>query len=194
MGHRAIDIRMQERWKPFRVAERADRMRSIGIPEGVGDRIRAVAFAELQARDGFLWGLDRFPEALPELRAYWREFAAMEELHAQLLLDRAAELNVDLSERAVSDTLMRMFVRSDSADLFLYQISTAEERGMEVGTAMIRPIREVDPVSAAVFQRIVDDEVGHVSTARRFLGELDVLALRARAQSLAASSSAGAHA
>src|SRR5687768_11832317 len=104
MLHHAKDISFANGWKPFRVEAKAERMRSLHKPEGIGDRLRAVAFAELQARDGFLWGIERFPEADPELRNRWGEFAWMEETHAQLLLDRAAELGVDLGERAVSDT------------------------------------------------------------------------------------------
>ena len=185
--HQAMNIRWDDSWKPFRVEPRAERMRALVNPEGVGDRLRAVAFAEIQARDGFLWGIKMFPDAPAEWRASWVAFAKMEEEHAQLLLDRAAALGVDLGARAVSDTLMRMFLRSTTAELFLYQIATAEERGMDIGLSMLEPMRAVDPASAAIFARIAHEEIDHVSTAKRFLSSFSLEKLQHQAQSLAES-------
>jgi uncharacterized ferritin-like protein (DUF455 family) len=188
ISHQAMNIRLEDAWKPFRVEPRAERMRALTSPEGVGDRLRAVAFAEIQARDGFLWGIQNFPDAPEEWRLAWAAFAKMEEEHAQLLLDRAAELGVDIGARAVSDTLMRMFLRSESSELFLYQIATAEERGMDIGLSMLEPMRLVDAGSAAVFARIAEEEVDHVATAKRFLEPFSLDFLKDRAQFLAAAS------
>lgn len=181
---KAETIKISEDWKPFRVGPRQDRIRAMSTPEGIGDRLRAVAFAEIQARDGFRFGLETFPEAHPELRGYWERFATMEEEHAQLLIDRALEVGADLGERVVVPNLWQMFIQAKDADFFLYLISTAEARGLEVGRMMVEPMRAVDPISAAIFDKIADDEVEHIEAAQKFLGKLDVEALKVRAQAI----------
>ena len=53
-------------WAPFLVAEnqgRGDPPRSLDSPDGVGDRLRTAAFAEVQARDAFLWAAGFFTDA-----------------------------------------------------------------------------------------------------------------------------------
>lgn len=167
-------------WAPFRVAQgRAEKMRALNSPYGVGDRLRAVAFAEIQAREGFLWGARAFVEAPAEWRDTWLRFAEMENTHAQLLLNRAAELKVDLSERSVSDSLMRTFRRADRAEVFYYLISTAEQRGMEVGLSMIEPMREVDAESAAIFERCALEEKEHIAAALAALANHNLEAIKA---------------
>lgn len=180
----AKTIKTSDLWKPFQVGPKPDRMRAIHTLEGIGDRLRAVAFAEIQARDGFRLGIERFPEVDREIRKNWLEFAEMEELHAQLLLNRAHDLGVDLSARVVSDNLWRMFSMANEADFFLYLISTAEARGMEIGLSMIEPMRQFDAESAAVFERIARDEADHVAFAERHLAAMDRDAMRVRAQAL----------
>lgn len=178
MPYIAADIKAELNWQPFRVGRRPDRIRSLKSPEGIGDRLRAVAFAELQARDGFLWGIARFPEAPAAWREAWSRFAAMENRHAQLLLDRAAALNIDLGARVVTDNLLRMFHSATDAEIFLYQISTAEERGMDVGSSMVEPMQSVDPETAEIFRICVAEEEEHVATARQFLAGRDLEHLR----------------
>ena len=39
---------------------RGEAPRSIDSLEGVGDRLRAAAFAEIQARDAFLWAPEHY--------------------------------------------------------------------------------------------------------------------------------------
>lgn len=177
----ASEIKPSNLWLPFAVAAKADRMRSILAPEGVGDRLRAVAFAEIQARDGFQWGLDTFPNAKPELRRVWAELRDMEAEHAQILLNRAQELGISLSARKVAPTLYRMFQTAASVETFLYLISTAEARGREVGLTMVEPMRSIDAESAAIFEKIAADEADHVAIADSFLAGLDLEVLRTQA-------------
>lgn len=165
-------------WSPFVIQPRPEKMRALHSEHGVGDRLRAVAFAEIQARDGFLWGANFFTTAPKQWRTAWLRFAEMEDQHAQLLLDRAAALGVSLGERAVSDSLLKMFHKADRPEVFYYSISTAEQRGMEVGLSMIEPMKEVDPVSAAIFERCALEEEEHIATASKHLHDFDLEALR----------------
>ncbi len=174
----AETVKEEQSWAPFCVVQgRPEKMRSLRSPQGVGDRLRAVAFAEIQAREGFLWGARTFIDAPQEWKDTWLRFAEMENTHAQLLLNRAAELNVDVSERSVSASLMRMFRAADTAEVFYYLISTAEQRGMEVGLSMIKPMREVDAESAAIFERCAKEEEEHIAAAHAALENHDTAAM-----------------
>ena len=54
--------------EPFELApsgEWGEAPRSIKTQDGVGDRMRSAAFAEVQARDAFLWASERFDDAPP---------------------------------------------------------------------------------------------------------------------------------
>ena len=62
----ANSIRFSDGYKPFRpVAGKTDPTRGLTAPGGVADRLRLVAFAELQARDLFLYGVERFGGEVP---------------------------------------------------------------------------------------------------------------------------------
>ena len=56
-------------WSPFRLAPEGTRPeppRSIHTRDGIGDRLRSAAFAEIQAREAFLWADIRFADEAPE--------------------------------------------------------------------------------------------------------------------------------
>ena len=62
-------------WEPFELAPagaHADAPRSIQSLDGVGDRLRAAAFAEIQARDAFLWAAEHFMDVGQDLKETWR--------------------------------------------------------------------------------------------------------------------------
>jgi hypothetical protein len=53
-------------WAPFLIGPsgtRPEAPRSIQTLQGVGDRLRAAAFADIQARDAFLWAAETFEDA-----------------------------------------------------------------------------------------------------------------------------------
>ena len=178
MTYFAHEIKRENHWKPFRVEKRADKLRSIQSAEGIGDRLRIVAFAELQAREGFLWGVEQFREAPSEWREYWKEFSQMENCHAQLLLDRATELNLKLEERAVSDSLFKSFLKAKTPEAFFYLMATAEERGMDIGLSMVDTMRSIDEKSAEVFYRCAKEEVEHIEAAKKLLKPYDMKTLK----------------
>lgn len=185
MQLQADSINYHTGYQPFRVAARADSMRSLESGAGVADRLRAVAVAELQARDGFLWAAEKFADSADTRWIdAWRRFAAVENRHAQMLLDRMAELGVSLEERQVNNKLINIFTQADSPEFFWYLIFTAEQRGMEVGLKMCDQIEKVDAKSAAVFRQIAEEEVEHIEEAKEQMAGLDIEALKARSKTL----------
>ena len=158
-------------WDPFRVAargERADPPRPTHTPEGVGDRLRAAAFAEIQAREAFLWGASNHLDAPEGLRQAWREFAAVEDKHLGWLMKRMQELGIDPRERAVSDQLWHSLIGCREARDFALYMASAEERGRRAGERFREAMAQTDPVSAEIFGRIADEEVEHIATAERY--------------------------
>lgn len=158
---------------PFRVCavdERPPRPRGVTTPEGVGDRMRTAAFAELQAVHAFRWAADRYGDAPDGLREEWRAQVADEERHLAMILGRMAALGVDPAERPVSLGLWRKLSACGDAESFCILIAEAEERGRRGGLALVEAVQGRDPVTAAVFKEIAADEVAHVALADRFYG------------------------
>lgn len=181
----SAEITKQNQWKPFRLAERGDAIRALQAPEGVADRLRLVAFAELQARDAFRSGAARFEGQIPEeLRQHWLRFAEVEDRHAQMLLARMAEMGVDPGARSVSDKLTRLCDKAEDPILFLFLLASAEERGMEQGKILGELMRKVDETSARIFLQIADEEVEHVEVAQAALAPHDQDQLRERARAV----------
>jgi uncharacterized ferritin-like protein (DUF455 family) len=184
---RSSEITFSNNWSPFRtVLHKPDNIRPLTNPEGVADRLRVVAFAELQARDAFLWGAERFPEAPEHWRADWLRFAEVEDRHAQMLLSRMAELGVSADARTVSDKLTRLCRKAEDPVSFLFLLASAEERGMEAGSILGKQMQAVDAVSAALFAQIADEEVEHVASAKAALEGQCYDTLRERARAISA--------
>jgi uncharacterized ferritin-like protein (DUF455 family) len=157
-------------WAPFRVVSppaRPDGARGLGTEHGIGDRLRVAAFAELQAFRAFDWAAERFGEAPADLRAAWRRMALEEKLHLDLLLARMAELGVEPAERSVSDGLWLRLCSSASVPEFVSRMREAEARGKAAEDSFRAALAERDPVTAAIFGRIADDEAEHLALADR---------------------------
>lgn len=182
---RSAEITRGGNWGPFRLAERGDAIRALQSAEGVADRLRLVAFAELQARDAFRSGAQRFEGRIPEeLRQTWLRFAEVEDRHAQMLLTRMGELGVEPGGRAVSDKLTRLCEKAEDPILFLFLLSSAEERGMEQGKILGEQMLAVDETSARIFLQIAEEEVEHVQMAKDALGAIDHNLLRDQARAV----------
>jgi uncharacterized ferritin-like protein (DUF455 family) len=134
----------------------------------VGDRLRAAAFAEIQAREAFLWAAERFADESDELKRAWRELAVSEQLHLDWLLGRMRELDVAVEAREVSDFLWRSFMNCGSAREFAHFMAGAEERGRRAGERFHEQLQTTDPESARIFGRIAEEEVAHIALAERF--------------------------
>lgn len=185
---RSSTIQFENNYQPFRTTEaKPDVVRPLSAPEGVADRLRVVAFAELQARDLFRYGAERFGAQVPsEWAEQWLLFAEAEERHAQMLLSRMAELGLDPGARTVSNKLSRLCRKTDDPVLFLFLLASAEERGMEAGQLLGEQMRKVDESSSAIFAQIASEEVEHVESARKFLAPYSEPELRERARALSA--------
>lgn len=160
-------------WSPFVVCapeEYAPASRGLGSPEGLGDRLRTAAFAERQAFAAFMWAADTLPDASDELRAAWRRIGLEEELHLNLLLDRMKELGVAVDARPVSDRLWRRLIQSKTASEFSVLMRDAEARGQAAEESFRKSLAQRDPVTAAIFGRIADDEAEHLALADRLAG------------------------
>ena len=160
-------------WSPFRVVpagSHADAPRSIHTSEGVGDRLRAAGFAEVQARDAFLWAAEHLTDAPAGLQTAWRELAAAEDRHLGWLMKRLAELGFAPADRAVSDQLWHSLTRCATAEEFSLYMATAEDRGRRAGERFYEQLRERDPVSAEIFRKIAEEEIEHIRLAQTFFG------------------------
>lgn len=186
MTMRSNDILREQNWHPFRVTSgKPDAIRGLTAPVGVTDRLRLVAFAELQARDMFRYGAARFAGQVPEeWRSTWMRFAEVEDRHAQLLLNRMAELNAEPGARTVSDKLTRLCLKAEEPILFLFLLASAEERGMEAGVILGEQMKKVDAESAGIFALIAEEEVEHVQMARSVLAAYEPAALQERARAV----------
>jgi uncharacterized ferritin-like protein (DUF455 family) len=177
------DVHYEKGYAPFRpTGGKPDGVRPLAAAGGVEDRLRLVCFAELQARDLFRFGAERFRTARPDWAAEWLRFALVEDRHAQMLLTRMGELGVDPGARTVSDKLSRLCRSADDVVLFLFLLASAEERGMDAGVVLGDQMRKIDPASAEIFAQIAREEVEHVEVARGFLAPFAPADLRARAR------------
>jgi uncharacterized ferritin-like protein (DUF455 family) len=185
---RSSDSHFANQYAPFRpTSARADGVRALAALGGVEDRLRLVAFAELQARDLFRYGAERFAaEAPADWIADWLRFAEVEDRHAQMLLTRMLELGLDPGARTVSDKLTRLCYAAGDATMFLFILSGAEQRGMEAGQILGEQMRTIDPASAAIFAQIAGEELEHVHSAHAALAPFMGAALRNRARDLSA--------
>lgn len=164
---------MTKSWEPFEV--RADRRapapREINTVEGVGDRLRAAAFAEIQAREAFQWAASRFTDAPLALKQAWLGLAKEEDKHLNWLFDRMQQLGIEIKERPVNDFLWRSFMDCNSAEQFAKFMASAEERGRIAGERFYRSLVQIDPISAEIFRKIAEEEVAHIRLAETFFPE-----------------------
>jgi uncharacterized ferritin-like protein (DUF455 family) len=158
-------------WAPFRVMPRDQRPeppRSLQFYEGIGDRLRAAAFAEIQAREAFLWAARQDWDASLALRSAWKGLALAEDRHLGWLLKRMAELGFSVAEREVSDQLWVSLTTCDSARDFAHYMASAEERGRRAGERFCKALEGRDPETARIFGQIAEEEVAHIELAEKY--------------------------
>jgi uncharacterized ferritin-like protein (DUF455 family) len=158
-------------WEPFALVprgDRADATRSLETPEGVGDRLRSAAFAEIQAREAFLWAASQFTDAPEPLKRAWVALSQAENRHLEWLLQRMSELNVDVRSRKVSDYLWLSLVACKSAREFALYMASAEERGRKAGVRFQQALQASDSKTANIFGKIAEEEVAHIALAEKY--------------------------
>jgi uncharacterized ferritin-like protein (DUF455 family) len=158
-------------WAPFAVApqgQKGDAIRPLETLEGVGDRLRTAAFAELQAREAFRWAAIQFSDAPKKLCETWLMLACEEQKHLDWLLGRMRELGIPVQARLVSEQLWVSLVSCDTARAFTLYIASAEERGRKAGVRFYETLLSSDPKTAQIFGKIAEEEVSHVQLALKF--------------------------
>lgn len=144
-------------------------MRSIVSPEGISDRLRSAAMAEIQARDAFLEAARRFEEQAPlALIRTWRALAHAEDKHLGWLIERIEALGHAVDGRTVSDQLYRTLSACSQPQDFARYMALAETRGMQAGERFRVRMAAVDPVSAKLFGVVAAEEAQHIALAHRF--------------------------
>lgn len=162
-------------WSPFRICEvgtRPLRTRAIHTTEGIGDRLRTAAFAELQAREAFLWAAQNYsnvPQGLPEA---WKNLAQQEQKHLGWLTHRMSALGIDPAEREVSEELWVSLVSRKDAREFSRFMASAEERGQRAGERFCQELMGIDPETASIFGKIAEEEAEHIRLAERFYPDI----------------------
>jgi len=160
-------------FSPFTVTTpgtRAPGPRRLGTPEGLGDRMRTAAFAEFQAVIAFTWAAETFNDVPDGLLQAWRQQIPQERVHYDLIIARMSELCFNLTERPVSCALWDSLRPCTTGREFCLRIASAEERGRQAGLRLASFLAATDPVTAAIFQRIADEEVAHVALAGTYFG------------------------
>jgi hypothetical protein len=78
------------------------------------------------------------------------------------------ELEIPIPGRKVSDFLWHSFMGCADARQFATYMADAEERGRKAGERFHQTLVQTDPVTAEIFRKIAEEEVGHIALARRF--------------------------
>jgi uncharacterized ferritin-like protein (DUF455 family) len=155
-------------WKPYLIGTPI-KIRPIGTEEGLGDRIRLVAFAERQAHYAFLLACKLFEQDAPkELISAWKRIAIEEAKHESWLLKRLKEINQDVDAFPVSLALFQSFSKCKTAREFTLYISDSEERGRVAAVKFAEFLEKNDPETAKIFANIAIEEVAHISLAQEF--------------------------
>lgn len=151
-------------------AARVPKMRPLSTLEGRADRMRTAAYAEVMARDAFVWAAERFNDAPSELTAAWLRLAREEQKHLDWLLRRMAALGQATDAVPVYGGLTTFLRSAPSAREFATRMAQAELRGQRAGERFHAAMATSDPESAALFGRIAREEAGHIALAAKFFG------------------------
>lgn len=152
-------------WEPFVLAppdEKAPFPKPMSHREGLGDRLRIAAFAELQAVRAFGWATENFADVSPKVIEGWQLQIPEEKFHFRLIMERMAHLGVHAHQKPVSASLSESLYACQTGREFAVKIATAEHKGRLAALKMAAYLENRDPVTAQVFLRIAHDELAHV--------------------------------
>lgn len=154
-------------WSPYQIGN-APRVRSLNSPEGLGDRLRLVAFAERQAFHAFNEARIRFTDAPSGLLKAWEWVALEEAKHESWLLKRLNELDQDVSAVPVSLNLYHSLAKCESARDFAFYVSDAEDRGRIGAEKFAEVLKTRDPETARIFAQIAFEEREHIALVNKY--------------------------
>lgn len=154
-------------WSPYQIGN-APRVRSLNTPEGLGDRLRLIAFAERQAFHAFNEAAERFSDAPMELKEAWRWVAKEEAKHESWLLERLKALGQEVGEIPVSLNLYHSLKTCETPESFALYVADAETRG-KIGAEKFAEVLVLkDPETAKVFAQIALEESEHIALVDKF--------------------------
>lgn len=154
-------------WSPY-VIGNPEKVRSINTPEGLGDRLRLIAFAERQAYHGFNEAVEKFKDAPQDLLDAWKWVALEEAKHESWLLKRLEEIGQTIQSVPVSLNLYYSLQKCETAKDFAYYISDAEERGRVGAEKFAEMLSVKDPTTASMFKQIALEERAHIALVDKF--------------------------
>lgn len=156
-------------WEPFLV-QTGSVIAPRPLPglDGIGDRLRTAAFAEMQAERAFLRAAEVYADAPDALRHEWLVLAREERNHMNWLLSRMNELGIAVRERAVSDALWHSLCACKDAREFCHYIADSEERGRRAGQRFHDVLMETDAKTAHIFGKIAQEELRHIALSYEF--------------------------
>jgi uncharacterized ferritin-like protein (DUF455 family) len=161
--------------RPILVGPHAVQKRSTGSARAHAALIHALAHIEFNAIDLALDALCRFPGLPCGFYADWLGVATEEALHFRLLRDHLRALGHDYGDFPAHDGLWQMALATAHDPLARMALvpRVLEARGLDASPGMIRRLRSAgDAAGAAIVERILRDEVGHVAIGGRWFRHL----------------------
>jgi uncharacterized ferritin-like protein (DUF455 family) len=154
-------------WNPYNIGTPL-RVRSLHSIEGLGDRLRLVAFAERQAFHAFNEAIARFADAPEGLREAWKWVALEEAKHESWLLKRLDEIGQSVDAVPVSLNLYYSLQNCSTPKEFALYVSDAEERGRVGAEKFAEVLCDRDPETARIFKQIAFEEREHIALVDKF--------------------------
>jgi uncharacterized ferritin-like protein (DUF455 family) len=143
-------------------------------PEAVGRALHFFANHELLALETMALMLLRFPDAPPGLRRGWASTLQEEQIHLRLYLQRMEDLGVRFGSLPLNDYFWRCFRSVERVEQYLAGMSlTFEQANLDHSARFATLFRRAgDEASAAVMDRVLQDEISHVALGRVWLSRL----------------------
>lgn len=154
------------------------RLRELEREEARAVTLARFAHHELMAVELFAWALLRWPEMPAALRRGFLLTLVEEQAHLRLYLERLAELGQKLEDHALSDYFWKLAPKIDAHPAgpraFLAAMGlTLEQANLDFSLLYRDAFAQVgDVATAAVLERVHDDEVGHVKLAAVWIRRL----------------------
>lgn len=154
-------------WSPYQIGI-SPKLRPFHTNEGLGDRLRLIAFAERQAFHAFTEAIARFDDAPTGLKEAWKWVALEEAKHESWLLKRLEAIGQDVSAVPVNLNLYYSLQKCQTPKDFALYISDAEERGRIGAEKFAETLITRDPETAEVFAKIAEEEKRHIDLVNQF--------------------------
>lgn len=173
-----VDIELPVRAPALTMVEGSEKLpplRELSSSSARAACLSRFAHHELMATELFAWALVRFPQAPTALRRGWLAALREEQEHLDLYLARLADNGAAFGDVPLSGYFWKLMpgVRTASDPLkafHCFQGLTLEQANLDF-TIMFRDAFKLagDVDTAAVLQRVHDDEIAHVRLAKTWL-------------------------